>query len=218
MTNGGYDDGYRNCPCFWGKEPGSYVKLLLERLKSFEGLHFLDAGCGEGKNAAFISANKGAVEAIEISDVALRNRLAAWTGEPSIKWRIGDIRNAELEPDNYDVVVAYGLLHCMSSVNEVAQVLKKLQRATRSGGYNVICAFNSRHQELDAHPGFFPTLLAHGDYLAAYSGGWDIISCSDSDLIETHPHNGIQHTHSMTRILARKGTNERFAGTEDALS
>jgi 2-polyprenyl-3-methyl-5-hydroxy-6-metoxy-1,4-benzoquinol methylase len=190
----------------------------LDRLKSFEGLQFLDVGCGEGKNAAFISANKGIVEALEISDVALQNRSAHWVQEPLIKWHSGDIRNVELEPDRFDVVVAYGLLHCLSSVNEIAQVLKKLQGATRSGGYNVICAFNSRHQELHAHPGFSPTLLAHDYYLGAYSGEWDIISCSDSDLVETHPHNNIEHTHSMTRLLARKGPNERVVGTEDALS
>jgi len=218
MTNGGYDDGYRTCPCFWGNQPGSYVRTLFERLNSFEGLHCLDVGCGEGKNAAYISANKGTVEAIEMSDAALQNRPATWAGDPSIKWRNGDIRIVELEPHTYDVVVAYGLLHCMSSAEEIAQVLSKLQRATRVGGYNVICAFNSRHQELHAHPGFSPTLLEHRDYLAAYSREWDILTCSDCDLIETHPHNGIEHTHSMTRILARKGPHERFVGTEDDLS
>lgn len=72
-----------------------------------------------------------------------------------------------------------------------------------SGAYNVICAFNVRRQELDAHPGFSPTLLSHEDYLAAYAS-WDLVKESDSDLTETHPHNNLEHTHSMTRILARK--------------
>jgi SAM-dependent methyltransferase len=218
MANGGYDDGYRTCPCFWGQQPGSYVRLLLDRSDSFEGLICLDAGCGEGKNAAFMAANRGTVEAIEISDWALQNRPALWAGDPLIKWRTGDIRIVELEPHRYDVVVAYGLLHCLSSANEIATALRKLQIATRVGGYNVICAFNSRHQELHSHPGFTPTLLEHGDYLSAYHGEWEILTCSDSDLIETHPHNRIQHTHSMTRILAKKGLHERFVGTEDALS
>jgi SAM-dependent methyltransferase len=181
-------------------------------------MRFLDVGCGEGKNAAFISANRGTVEALDISDLALQNRPALWAHDPSIKWRTGDIRILELEPLKYDVVVAYGLLHCLTSAQELELVLRKLQEATRAGGYNVICAFNSRHQELHAHPGFSPALWAHSDYLAAYSGQWDIITCSDSDLVETHPHNDILHTHSMTRLLARKGHHERSVGIENALS
>jgi tellurite methyltransferase len=206
MANGGYDDGYRTCPCLWGKEPGSYVKLLLSRMKSFDGLHFLDAGCGEGKNAAFIAANGGSVEALEISDLAQENGLKAWGSNSLITWRSGDIRQSELTTEAYDVVVAYGLLHCLSTEAEIAQVLNNLKRATRVGGYNVVCAFNRRHQELEAHPGFSPMLLAHDDYIGAYAKHWEIIASSDSDLVETHPHNGIQHTHSMTRLLVRKGS------------
>jgi len=206
MANGGYDDGYSNCPCFWGKEPGSYVKLLFDMIRSFEGMRFLDAGCGEGKNAAFIAANGGFVDALEVSEVALRNRSALWGENALINWRSADIRSVDLPPEGYDVVVAYGLLHCMSSADEVAHVLRSLQRATRVGGYNIICAFNQRHQELDAHPGFTPTLVSHGMYTGAYEDGWQIIASTDSDLIETHPHNNIEHTHSMTRILARRTT------------
>ena len=204
MANGGYDDGYSNCPCFWGKEPGSYVKLLFDTIGSFEGLRFLDAGCGEGKNAAFIAANGGSVDALEVSEIALRNRSGLWPDSTLITWRTADIRNVDLPPGGYDVIVAYGLLHCLSSTDEVTHVLRSLQRATCIGGYNIICAFNQRHQELDAHPGFVPILVPHDMYTDAYEAGWEIMASSDSDLIETHPHNNIEHTHSMTRILARR--------------
>lgn len=48
--SGGYDNGYRNCQCFWGIVPGSFVNLLCDRLPSVFGLKVLDAGCGEFRN------------------------------------------------------------------------------------------------------------------------------------------------------------------------
>jgi len=42
----------------------------------------------------------------------------------------------------------------------------------------------------------YPIVSARGELLGVVS---------DSDLVETHPHNGVRHTHSMTRLIARKG-------------
>jgi tellurite methyltransferase len=202
-VNGGYDDGYRACPCFWGIEPGTFVRLLGDHISSLVGLAVLDAGCGEGKNAAFLAAAGAVVDALDVSAVAIENGRRCWANCPGIKWGLGDVLQVEILRDHYDVVVAYGLLHCMPSRAKVIEAIARLQRATRVGGYNIVCAFNDRHQELHAHPGFSPCLLPHSDYVAAYAH-WQILKQSDSDLTESHPHNKVEHTHSMTRILARK--------------
>jgi tellurite methyltransferase len=201
--SGGYDDGYRKCPCFWGTEPGSFVRLLGDYISSFAGLAVLDAGCGEGKNAAFLAAAGAVVDALDISTLAIENGLKYWAEYIGIRWRVADIRESDFPKDHYSVVVSYGLLHCMSSAKEINDVIVRLQNATRVGGYNVICVFNDRRQELHAHPGFSPSLLPHSAYQAAYSS-WEVLKESDSDLTECHPHNNLKHTHSMTRILARK--------------
>lgn len=202
--DGGYDEGYRECECFWGTEPGSYVKLLCKYVPSFIGLRVLDAGCGEGKNAVFLADRGGVVEAVEVSELALQNGRRLWNDSGPVKWSCADIRQLTLPRAHYDIVVAYGLLHCLPSITDARIVLEDLQKATRASGYNVICAFNDRHQELNAHPGFAPSLLAHEEYLRYYAAGWEVLTESDTDLMEQHPHNKIQHTHSMTRILARK--------------
>jgi len=62
---------------------------------------------------------------------------------------------------------------------------------------------NSRYQELEAHPAFRPCLLSHAVYRELYSG-WQFLHLSDTDLTEVHAHNNMLHTHSMTRMLARK--------------
>jgi cyclopropane fatty-acyl-phospholipid synthase-like methyltransferase len=202
--DGGYDSGYLACPCFWGREPGSLVRKFVERLGSVRGLEILDAGCGEGKNAIFLASHGALVRAVEMSQPALDNARAAWGADGAIRWELGDARTIALPADTYDVVIAYGLLHCLASAGQISTVIERLQAATKGGGVHVICAFNGRRQEFaDAHPGFHPCTPDHQHYLDAYRG-WEMLEVSDTDLVETHPHNNVRHTHSMTRLIARK--------------
>ena len=202
-----YDSGYASCPCFWGREPGSLVLRLAELIPSWRGLRVLDVGCGEGKNAAFLAERGAVVKAIDFSSLALRNARAAWPAA-DVTWELADVRSLQLEAPQYDIVLAYGLLHCLLNEIEVEQIVGMLQRATVLGGFNVVCAFNDRAQDLSAHPGFEPVLLSHDAYLALYKA-WRLTLSTDSDLSEVHPHNGILHTHSMSRLIAQKTQNDR---------
>jgi tellurite methyltransferase len=200
---GGYDDGYAACPFFWGLEPGSYVKDLVRIIPSFEGRHVLDIGCGDGKNSRFL-ANLGAdVEAIDISEIAIKNALNNSPTDLKIHWSVGDIRTLRLRRTSYDIVIMYGILHCLRNEREIREIIKIAKEKTNKDGYHVVCAFNNRLQELSAHPGFSPTLLPHQLYLDLYTE-WNLVKNSDQDLFETHPHNNIPHTHSLTRIIAKK--------------
>jgi cyclopropane fatty-acyl-phospholipid synthase-like methyltransferase len=104
---------------------------------------------------------------------------------------------------SYDIVVAYGLLHCLSDAHAVEEIVGKLQQTTRPGGLHLVCTFNDRSQDLSAHPGFQPFLASHSWYLARYAT-WEVLEASDADLTERHPHNDRLHTHSMTRVVARR--------------
>lgn len=199
---GGYDDGYAACPCFWGRDPGSLVARLEGMIPSFDGMHVLDVGCGEGKNAAYLADRGAVVEAMDVSALALANARAAW-GESSVRWVHGDVRLASFDAARHDLVIAYGILHCLETPEQVSKTIRRLQDTTASGGWNIVCAFNDRRQELHAHPGFTPTLCSH-EWLVAHYDGWRVAYCSDEDLAESHPTNNILHVHSMTRILAQK--------------
>lgn len=201
--NGGYDAGYKACPCFWGKTPGSLVEALVRNIGNLADLTVLDVGCGEGKNAAHLAKLGCRVRAVDVSELALKNAKSAWDGGYGVSWETADVRELRLTACEYDIVIAYGLLHCLRNVSEIDATAKKLQLATRAGGYNILCALNLRYQELDAHPGLNPCLVQHEHYLELYSA-WQLVIATDSDLIESHPHNLIEHRHSLTRILARK--------------
>ncbi len=202
--NGGYDEGYRRCSCFWGQGPGSLVVKLGDHIGTFTGLQVLDAGCGEGKNAIFLARKGAVVTAIDVSMLAHHNARQAWGSDCElVQWEVADILSYPLMENSFDLIIAYGLLHCLTSKEQIDEIVDLFKRSTKARGYNLICAFNNRHQDLSAHPGFSPTLLAHMDYLKKYRG-WDIVYQSDQDLTEQHPHNNLWHTHSMTRMIARK--------------
>lgn len=201
--SGGYDDGYRQCECFWGKEPGSLIGTLENYRSELAAMRVWDIGCGEGKNAIYLARKGAIVDAWDVSELAIQNGKRAWRDSNAVNWTLGDIRSAQPNSEHYDLVVMYGLLHCLSDKAEVRLCVEKSMAATKSGGLHVMVAFNRRQQELDAHPGFHPTLLSHNEYLELYSG-WQLLHATDSDLHETHPHNGIAHTHSMTRLIAEK--------------
>lgn len=201
-VRGGYEECYDKCSCFWGREPGSLVRRLAGLLPSMEGMKVLDAGCGEGKNAAFFAQQGAHVLAVDVCEQAIANARREWGDKLPMELRCAELRDIVLEEAVFDIVIAYGLMHCLEDEATVSATIERLQRATKQHGWNIICTFNSRYQELDAHPGFRPTLLPHQFFVSRYDR-WRVVEATDLDLRETHPHNGIEHVHSMTRILAQ---------------
>jgi tellurite methyltransferase len=202
--DGGYDVGYRSSPCFWGKVPGSLVQSSVSLLPPLRGLRVLDAGCGEGKNAVFFSRQGAYVDAFDISAVAVSNARAAWgPTEPRVAFAVDDIRSVVLPPGRYDVVVCYGLLHCVGDADVKAEVVERLRAATRPGGTHIVCALNNRCDGFaEGHLGFRPVLETHEFYLSLYSD-CELSMDSDRDLIEDHPPNHVEHRHAVTRFVAR---------------
>jgi tellurite methyltransferase len=198
--DGGYDEGYRACPCFWGDQPGSLVAALLAE-RNVAGWNVLDLGCGEGKNAAALARANAYVTAIDCSELAISHGRQTF-GDLPITWLIGDVASFPLQPNGYDLVVMYGLLHCLPSPGHISALINHACAATRRRGLHILVAFNDRDQDFDrAHPGFNPTLVPHKFYVDAYSGQ-RIVCATDTTLHEAHPHNKIVHRHSMTRLIA----------------
>ena len=200
-SEGGYDLGYRSCPCFWGDKPGSLISSL-ENILVFNGLFVLDLGCGEGKNAFYLAESGAKVTAVDCSDAAITNANAHFSHQ-NVTYSVADARTVQFSDEVFDVSIAYGLLHCFGSAEEIRAVVSKIKSSTKRGGYLVLCSFNDRDQDLSAHPGFSPFLAPHSFYVDLFSD-WELVECTDQNLHETHPHNGIPHHHSLTRIICRK--------------
>ena len=143
---GGYDDGYEACPCFWGTSPGSLVRKFLEA-NTVAGLRVLDLGCGEGKNAFAFAERGTTVVAVDCSDLAIRNGQAAF-GSHSIRWVHDDSCRYIQGCEEFDVMVMYGLLHCLSSESDIQGLIASALKKTRLGGSHIVASFNDGPHDL----------------------------------------------------------------------
>jgi 2-polyprenyl-3-methyl-5-hydroxy-6-metoxy-1,4-benzoquinol methylase len=198
---GGYDDGYTALPCFWGKAPGSLVRTFLNA-RDVRGFHVLDIGAGEGRNAAAFARRGASVDAVECSTAAIANGRIAFH-EADVNWIQADVLTLDFPRESYDVVVNYGLIHCLHSEDGALRVLLNSKAAAKRGGAYILVAFNNGSHDLNAHPMLKPLLMGHAWFLEAFAD-WEIVSATDTVLYETHPHNGIPHHHSLTRLAARR--------------
>lgn len=198
---GGYEPGYASCPCFWGTSPGSLITAYLKENSSLHGCRVLDLGCGEGKNAFALARAGALVDAVDCSARAIENGKRAFV-EANIRWIHSDATSHLADCGKYDLVIMYGLLHCLSSQDRISSVVETALGKTNNAGIHFVVSFNDGPHDLSAHPNFTPTLISHKNYVALYRGHSIISECS-SILHETHPNNGIAHFHSVTRLTAR---------------
>lgn len=204
MIDGGYDDGYKSCKCFWGSDPGSLILKLDDLGISYGNESFvLDLGCGEGKNSIFFAEKGCFVDAYDISIHALKNASQLCEKYRNIKLKVADITSIKFPHNHYHIIIAYGLFHCLKEKQSVDSVIQSCLLSLRENGILILCAFNNRKQNLSAHRGFKPLLISHSEYLAFFKNN-EILFETDEDLHEIHPHNSIPHMHSMTRIIIRK--------------
>ena len=201
---GGYDDGYASCDCFWGTRPGRLVRQLERHLPSFQGMRVVDAGCGEGKNSYWLADRGAKVLGIDVSQLALSTATSRDSNATNIQFLQSDFLEVQLSDSFFDIAIAYGLFHCLSSRTRVIAACRRLKAITSPGGYLVICTFNNRRPvDRRAHPFLNACLLPHSLYVNEFQD-YHLLHNSDEDLTETHPNNGIRHTHAMTRLLVKR--------------
>ncbi|MEH2472054.1 tellurite methyltransferase [Nitrobacteraceae bacterium AZCC 2161] len=200
LSDGGYEDGYRASSCFWGTSAGSLVSSYLTA-NDVRGLKVLDLGCGEGKNANAFAKAGAVVDAVDCSKLAIANGRMAFD-QKNIHWKLSDARSHLLGCDQYDIIVMYGLLHCLASREVIAKIVQMAVRKTKPKGLHFVVAFNDGPHDLSAHPNFFPTLAAHSFFVDQYRDQ-ELKIEMNSVIHESHPHNNIPHFHSITRLVVR---------------
>lgn len=201
---GQYDLEYAQCPCFWGTAPGKFVRMITRHLASG---YVLDLGAGEGKNAIYLASLGFNVVAVECSEYALRNfRSRLQTEPPSTTGRIQIIQadvTAYVPTRRFDVVIAYGLLHCLASSSVVRNVVSTMQESTLDGGYNVVVSFTNSLPVPAVHDYLEPTLLEVGELERLYSL-WQVVESENAVIEEEHPTTKVPHKHSVCRLIALK--------------
>jgi tellurite methyltransferase len=144
------------------------------------------------------------VTAVDCSELAIANGRKAFA-DSEIDWVFSDGATYLLRCEPFDVIVMYGLLHCLPSRKAISTMIASAIRQTRRGGYHIVATFNDGPHDLSAHPGLVPSLAPHDFYLRQY-GEMELVTQSNEIIDEVHSHNSIPHYHSLTRLTVRKPT------------
>jgi ubiquinone/menaquinone biosynthesis C-methylase UbiE len=143
------------------------------------------------------------VNAVDIDAEILGRGDPQWRTHERVCWENGDIRTMPLSPDSYDGVLACNVLHWLLDDAEIVGVISRLCSVTRPGGLNGIVVFNDRRPYPESSAPRPPRLLPHKWYLDRYRT-WEVLRESDMDSTHTHPGETIEHSHAITRIVARR--------------
>jgi tellurite methyltransferase len=196
-----YDTRYAGADYYWGLEPSSLCRRLLDSAPPAGSARLLDVGCGEGRDAVAFARAGYAVSAFDPSPqgVEKAHRLARESGV-DLDLFIADLLTWRPEA-HYDVIFSSGVLHYVPP-DLRDEVLAAYREATAPGGLNA-------HTVLVAKPFIAPApdaqpsahLWRSGELLAQY-GDWHVdffeeavIDCQSS---------GVPHQHAVNRIVARR--------------
>ena len=109
------------------RHPGELLAAWIDRLPRGRAL---DVACGLGRNAIFLASNGYAVDAMDISDVALaKARERARAAGVEVDWIRTDLERPDIARDTYDVVVVARFLD--------RPLIPRLVDALRPGGHVV---------------------------------------------------------------------------------
>ena len=207
-ANGQYDSEYKQTDSFWGWNPAKYVKKLEPYLTPNHKLA-LDIGAGEGKNSFFLSEKGINVHAVEVSLYAIKNlikksiELKEEGKEQDIDIFCCDGMEWMSYCPNYDLIVSYGMLHCLQSFNEIKKMIQLYKAKTNSKGLNVICTFLEGEPVPEIQKYLNPFFVKKEDILEIYKD-WEILE-SEVEVIEhMHPTTKVMHKHTVLRMIARK--------------
>ncbi len=89
-----------------GTEPGPPSEWLVRNAELLAGTRALDLACGTGRNSLFLAARGFAVDALDISEVAIQ----ALQGTPGVRARVANLEREPLPRDAYDVIVLINYL------------------------------------------------------------------------------------------------------------
>jgi tellurite methyltransferase len=191
----------------FGKEPSPTLRTFL-RMSRLRGGRALDVGCGDGRNSIFLARKGYAVDAFDLSKVAVSKLQKASSGLGlSIRCTVQDARAFHFPTSCYDLIVASTILDHIGE-SELRPVVEGLKQSLKPNGYVCVTVFNTsdpgnainsdRSSEFSYmvkhyfRPNELLTLFL--DFLILYY--WEGV--------EKDRKHGLPHVHGISRLVAMK--------------
>jgi SAM-dependent methyltransferase len=188
----------------WGDEPGRLVARIGQWAEPGA---VIDAGCGDGKNALFLERHGFRVLGFDSSRTALAalRRRAAMAGHDLSGMYVE--ANAEAPPVHAaagaDVLVSYGLYHCLRSQTRAA-AHRGLQALLAPDGVVVFCALTDGVPPSPEHFDTPVSLPSVAEIAELFKDGFFIEHWECGSILEAHPPLVGWHKHEAVWVVARR--------------
>lgn len=202
MSDGCYDRLYATCGILWPAQGG---RMVVRAIADTVPGRALDAGCGDGKNTAHLIRHGWTVDAFDVSKPALVsfNRRMNAEGLKTVgNIRRDDLVSVSLPRDTYDLVVAYGVYHCLTDA-DLPGAHAKLLQAVKVGGRFVFATFNDELPLPEGH-GTGNLTLRPRDHILTIMNGWETEALEFGTIREHHMPIISEHNHALTWGIFRK--------------
>lgn len=204
---GPYHRLYAAAEVLWPDRPGRMVRKAAE-IAAKPG-KALDIGCGDGKDVLHLEDRKWKVTGIDISQLAVdaaEKRFSRYYGKSGVMRSSISRANAvtyDYPASAYDLVIAYGLYHCLDD-DELMAVHTGAVKALKPGGLFAFAAFNDRLPVPDDHHTGEMYLRDESHIFELARDDLELIEHEIGEIEEDHAPMVAQHRHSLTWALFRK--------------
>lgn len=117
-------------------------RLLLDFSYMLPKGRAMDIACGEGRNAIYLARQGYQVDAIDISEVAIKNARAVAKGL-NINLVVADLEKFSIPEDTYDLIVNFYYLQ--------RSIIPDIKKGLKKGGFVVFETYTIEHQSI-GHP------------------------------------------------------------------
>ena len=196
-----YEKWYEGDQYYWGLEPASCLDELMKLCPPSAGIKVLDIGCGEGKDAVYMTQKGYDVTAFDLTDNGIRKTLAlADQRGVKIKAFVDDINTFDTD-EQFDIIYSSGTVQYLFDGNK-KEFFDKIDRMTRPEGIVFFNVFVEKSfLELPPDWDKEEKMWKSGE-LFTYFADWKIERIDE--VIFEDLSGGIPHYHCMDTIVCRK--------------
>lgn len=117
-------------------------KCVVDFIKEHNIEHACEFGCGEGRNAIYLAKNNVAIEAYDLSEIAIENakRSARESKAEKVVFKAGNIFDLDLRSKKFDLVIDSGVFHHLAPHRRL-QYRDIVSNILAENGYFILLCF-----------------------------------------------------------------------------